>query len=460
MIRGPSLAEALRAAAARQRLHMPGHFGRVSPVPAAWGAQAAGWDQTESAGLDALSWPTGVLAALSEQAAAAYGAGCAWLSVQGATLPVLAASLASVPPGGRVLADRHSHRSVLAAAILGGWQVDWVWAARAGDPPDAEAWRRKLSGAGPRADLVVPLYPSYEGLGTDLAPVVAAAHAQGSRVLVDAAHGAHFGRAAGLPPHPLTFRADLVAHGLHKTEPVLTQTGLLLAGAGGTKAPVAEWMRRLATSSPSYLLLASLEQYVQQRAAGDGGWGCYADQMHAVWDRLAARGWHVRQREWAQAGQLADPAKLTVAGDGVQLAQRLRQAGFEPEHADAAGVTLIAGPALGYGGADWARVIDALGDPMPPGAGGGTWPAPVPAPAASLPAAAVRAARRHVALADAAGRVAAREVTPYPPGVPVVVPGERFSTEAIAWLAEAAARGVRLEGVDVAAEGVAVWVVA
>lgn len=450
---GP-LARALAAAAARERLHMPGHFGRVPPVAAPWAEAAAAWDQTESGGLDALSEPSGVLAGLSARAATAYGAPVAWLSVQGATLPMLAAGLAAVPAGGRVLADRQSHRSVVAAAILGGWWVDWVSPARAGDPPDAADWLRSLSG--PRPDAVVPLYPSYDGRGIDLAPVVAAARARGSRVLVDAAHGAHLGRAAALPPHPLVWAPDLVAHGLHKTEPVLTQTGLLLAGAAGAHLPVQEWMRRLGTSSPSYLLLASIEQYIEGRMAGDGGWGAFAEQMLAVWDRLAARGFSISQRDWARTGRWADPAKLTVRGDGPVLAARLRAAGFEPEHVAPGGVTLIVGPALGYDFAQWERVIAALGDPMAP-PHDPSWPSP--GGAALSPAMAVASRRRQVVLHAAEGLVAATEVTPYPPGVPVVVPGERLTASAVAWMLDLLGQGARFEGVEPSREGVAVWVV-
>ena len=451
---GP-LAGALAAAAARERLHMPGHFGRVPPVAAPWAGAAAAWDQTESGGLDALSEPTGVRAELSARAATAYKAPEAWLSVQGATLPMLAGGLAAVPVGGRVLADRQSHRSVVAAAILGGWWVDWVSPARAGEPPDAEDWLRSLSG--PRPDAVVPLYPSYDGRGIDLGPVVAAARARGSRVLVDAAHGAHLGRAAGLPPHPLAWGPDLVAHGLHKTEPVLTQTGLLLAGTAGAGLPVGEWMRRLGTSSPSYLLLASIEQYIEERLAGDGGWGVFAEQMRAVWDRLAARGFSIRQRDWARAGRWADPAKLTVRGNGPVLAARLRAAGFEPEHDAADGVTLIVGPALGYDLRQWDRVIAALGDPMAPPADEPAWPSP--GGAVLSPAVAVASRRRLLALGAAAGLVAATEVTPYPPGVPVVVPGEGFTASAVAWMQDLLSRGARLEGVKASREGVGVWVV-
>ncbi len=451
---GP-LARALDAAAPRERLHMPGHFGRVPPLAAPWALAAAAWDQTESAGLDALSEPTGVLAGLSARAAAAYGASAAWLSVQGATLPMLAGALAMVPAGGRVLADRQSHRSVLAAAILGGWWVDWVSPARVGDPPDVADWLAKLSG--PRPDAVLPLYPSYDGRGVDLGPVVAAAHARGSRVLVDAAHGAHLGRAAALPPHPLAWGPDLVAHGLHKTEPVLTQTGLLLAGAAGEAASVGEWMRRLSTSSPSYLLLASIDQYIEGRRAGDGGWGAWAEQMAAVWDRLAGRGFSIGQRDWARTGRWADPAKLTVRGDGAVLAARLRAAGFEPEHAAADGVTLIVGPALGYDRHEWERVVAALGEPTAPPADLAAWPPP--GTAVLRPAAAVAGPRRQVALGAAAGLVAATEVTPYPPGVPVVVPGERISAEAAQWLQDWLGRGARVEGVEPSREGAALWVV-
>lgn len=451
-----SLSAALDRARARTRLHMPGHFGRVSPLKVAdWGAALAAWDQTESEGLDALSAPTGVLKTLTNRAADAYGAERAWLSVQGATLPILAAGLAAAAPGATVVADRRSHRSVLAAAVLGGWQVRWVAGTASDAPPGVAAWRTVLEQS-PAPELAVVLYPSYEGLAGPLAEVVALAHQVGARVLVDAAHGAHLGRSAALLPHPLALGADLVAHGLHKTEPVLTQTGLLLARAGES-ARVDEWMRRLGTSSPSYLLLASMEQYILSRRAGDGGWSAFAEDMPRVWDNLHERGWSVRQREWVAAGGQADVAKLTVRGAGAVLAARLRQSGYEPESVAADSVTLIVGPALGFRERDWQRLAHALGAPMPPPAVAAL---PGTPPAVLTPAAAVRRGRQLVPLATANGRVAAMEVTPYPPGIPVAVAGEPLTQDSIDWIQDAVRRGVRLEGVEAAGHGeVSVWVV-
>lgn len=450
-----SLTAALDRARARTRLHMPGHFGRVAPLAVPeWGALAA-WDQTESEGLDALSAPTGVLQTLTRRAADAYGAKRAWLSVQGATLPVLAAGLSVAGPGATVVADRRSHRSVLAAAVLGGWRVRWVVGTPGDAPPSAAAWGMVLEQT-PRPDLAVVLYPSYEGLAGPLAEVAALAHQVGAEVLVDAAHGAHLGRSPALLPHPLAAGADLVAHGLHKTEPVLTQTGLLLARAQDP-ARVDEWMRRLATSSPSYLLLASMEQYILNRREGDGGWSAFAEGMPRVWDTLHERGWSVRQREWVAQGGRADVAKLTVNGQGAVLATRLRQAGYEPETVAADSVTLIVGPALGFRAHDWHRLIEALGTPMPPPP---VVRLPDVPPAVLTPGAAVRAPRRLVPLPSARGRVAALEVTPYPPGIPVAVAGEPLTQAGIDWISDAVQRGVRLEGVETVRHGgVSVWVV-
>jgi arginine decarboxylase len=447
-----TLREAVATAARRRRLHMPGHFGRTPP-----GGEGLPWslDWTEVEGLDNLADPRGVLKALAERAAAAFGAGRAWVSVQGATLPVLAGIVGVAPAGGRLVAERLAHRSVLAAALLADLDVDWLPARWDQDwgialPTDPAAW----AAHGP-ADVAVVTLPTYEGLAHPAAAVVAGARAAAPRVFVDAAHGSHWGRAPGLPPHVLAARPDFVAHGLHKTEPVLTQTGLLLARDGEADAErIAEWWRRLGTSSPSYPLLLSIERYIDARRRDAGGWDELCELARGVRAEAERQGFAVLQTEWERAGGVADPAKLTLFGHGPELARRLRAAGAEPEAVGLRWLTMVLGPAQDLTLADWRHLLANLGPPPPPP------PLPElpphPGPMRLSPRAADRARWRRVALREAAGLVAARAVTPYPPGIPVIMPGEEISAAAAAWLAHHVGAGLSVEGVE---EG-GLWVVA
>jgi arginine decarboxylase len=436
---------------------MPGHFGRP-PAGGAGLPWALDWTEVED--LDALSHPTGVLRDLRRRAAAVYGADDAWLSVQGATLPVMAAILGTARPGATMVAERSSHRAVLAAALVGRLHIRWVlpewdvdWALPLPAPP--ERWQEALPGA----RIAVLTAPTYEGVTRPIRPLAESARAAGAALVVDAAHGAHFGRSSELPPHPLTEGAAWVAHGLHKTEPVLTQTGLLLARGHRADPRVDEWWRRLSTSSPSYPLLLSVERYVAEREAGDGGWTLFAEMMRDVWAAAEARGFRVLQHEWARRGWPADPAKLTLFGDGPTLARRLRAWGAEPEMVGTRSITCVAGPRLGLSWDDWQALLDALAPPPPPGPSLGL---PAPAPVRLLPWEADAAEWQAVPLAEAVGRIAAYALTPYPPGIPVVMPGEEIQDDTVQWIRAAEAIGVRIEGLAENGDrtGGTVWVVA
>ena len=432
-------------AARRRRLHMPGHFG-AEPRDGDFLHWAL--DLTEVDGLDTLSAPSGVLRDLQDRFAAAYGAGAAWLSVQGATLPVMAGSLGWAGYGARVQIPRHAHRSVLAAAILGEWDVDWV--PNPVDPtfglplpPPLGTWPR------PQGEVTFRLSvsPTYEGV---LAPVP---KDEGVSLFVDAAHGGHFGRSTALPRHALTDGADLVAHGLHKTEPVLTQSGILLARSA--HPDVDRWWRLLGTSSPSYLLLAGLEAYVRARESGDGGWGAYVQWAHQLWLAAERCGHIVLQAQMEASGAAVDPSKFTVGGDGPRMQRRLRKAGFEPEAVTAGSVTFVLGPALATGDALIQDILDALGPPTTP-ARFAALP-DVPRKACSL-VTAVRHPRRLVPLAEAAGLVAADPLTPYPPGIPVVMPGEILEADVLDYVEETLHADAVVEGVEPGERGWSVWV--
>jgi len=437
------LYEAMLRAAARRRLHMPGHFGRTPP-----GGDFLTWaaDLTETEGLDNLGQPEGVLKGLADRVARLYGAGQAWLSVQGATLAVMAGTLGWVGPRARVALDRGAHKSVLAAAILGKWQVSWV------ERPFDPSWGLTVPpppGSWPAPDgqtQAILVSPTYEGIQGRLPPLP---------LFVDAAHGAHFGRHPALPPHPLALGAQLVAHGLHKTEPVLTQTGILLARS--PQPTVDGWWRLLATSSPSYLLLASIEAYAAARERDDGGWGRFAEEMHGLWRWATGEGYRIWQVEREQAGDMVDVAKLTVWGDGPTMVSRLRSAGYEPEAWGLNYVTLVFGPAQGWSVAERQRVLATLGPPVtapvsdivPPGGGASVM----------TPAEAWRQPRRRVNLREARGRIAAAPLTPYPPGIPLVMPGEVLEPALLAYLHGIRRRGALVEGWEEGEDEPMLWIV-
>lgn len=453
------LRHAMERAALKRRFHMPGHFGQGH---APWLHRRL--DLTEAEGLDALVMPEGVLLDVQRRLAAAYRAPHAWLSVQGATLPIMAGSLALMPPGSRVAVERHCHRSVMAAAVLGDWDVSWVTSDRDAEwdlwlPAPASAWPwSRVQGA-------VTVSPTFDGLVGDMAGTLEAAHRHDVHVLVDAAHGSHFGRSLLLPRHPLDLGADAVAHGLHKTEPVLTQTGLLLGAASVPTVLVDEWLRTLSTSSPSYLLMAGLEAYANERENGDGGWTDFAERIMTWWRTAEQRGYRILQAEWARRGNPADPAKLTIRGDGTQMVSRLRAAGMEPEMWSPGHVSLIVGPSHPGREDWWDDILDAIGAPGEP-------PDDVPPPPSSGPvycrmSEARRRRWRTVPLREAQGLVAARALTPYPPGIPAAMPGEVLTAASIGWLEHAWRHGARVEGVSRSAHnnredegGPTVWVLA
>jgi lysine decarboxylase len=367
--------------------------------------------------------------------------------VNGASGLLQSALLALANPGDRVLLPRNLHRSLLHGCLLGQLRpvlFDLPFDAATGlwRPPTPELLEAALVqalAAGPLAAVVL-VSPSYQGLVGDLTELIAVAHRHRLPVLVDEAHGAHLGLDPRLPAPALACGADLVVQSLQKAAGGLAQSAVLLQGRASTTEaePIERALLWLQTSSPSALLLASAE---------------------------------------AALGHLHSPAgirQLTRALDrGEALRHSLRRAGLEPlANHDPLRLALPTGP-LGLNGLDadaWllARgVIAELPEPgcltfclglKPPRAlerrlpprllqlraalGGAPLPAftPPPLPAVAEPELplerAWRAPRRAVPLAQAAGELAAEPLCPYPPGIPLLIPGERIDGPRAAWLQE------------------------
>lgn len=450
------LLEALLAYVARRPalFHVPGHKqGRGAPAEwrRALGRGALAMDLTEAPGLDDLHAPEGVIAEAQALAAAAFGAGRSYFLVGGTTAGLQALLLAVCRPGDRVVVPRHAHRSVLAGLILSGATPVYVAPEydRELDIPlgvRPETLQAALAGSGPVRAVVV-VHPTYHGTVLDTAGLVDVARHHGALVLADEAHGSHFAFHPALPVPALACGADAVVQSLHKTGGALTQASVLHVRAGSPLDParVQEALRWVQSSSPSYLLLASLDAARRELAL----------RGKELWARaLELAGWARRQINRLPGLRVAeylgaDPTRLVIDVRGRRLTGRtaasaLWNQGVAVEMSGQGYVLALITP--GDTRATVGRLVRALaalpwGHRAPEPLGLPPWPEVVVPPRE-----AALGEREAVPLRQARGRVAAELVAPYPPGVPVLAPGECITPAVIEYLERCVALGQHLQG--------------
>ena len=445
------------AAAASYPLHMPGHKRRMEPAA---GLDCAAWDTTETAATDDLHEAEGILADAMNRTAALCGAARSWYLVNGSTVGLLAGIRALAPRGSEILAARNCHKAVYHAIELGGltahWLVPPVDAAFGVYGSIAPAAVEAALTAHPEVRCVVLTSPTYEGVLSDIASISAICHRHGVPLLVDEAHGAHLlplARPYGWRGGAVAGGADLVVQSAHKTLPSLTQTALLHWN-GGPLADPEEVERQLdvfETSSPSYPLMASLDGCTGLLAA-------QGDTLFAAWrarlDRFfaAAERWrHIRLlchgRDSLQNHPLFflfDDSKLLL-DIGQEGAAFLRANGFEPEMV--CGQNLLAMTSPCDEDAAFERLATLLTDydaALPGRAPALPGTLPLPGRAVCTIEAALLRPFADIPLAQAAGRTAAEYVWAYPPGVPLLAPGEEVTPDLVAAAGALAASGTRL----------------
>ncbi|GFN21720.1 MAG: aminotransferase class I/II-fold pyridoxal phosphate-dependent enzyme [Thermoanaerobacteraceae bacterium] len=447
--------------------HTPGHGGGR----ATWrdfyrrlGPEVFQMDLTEVPGLDNLQEPRGVIREAQERAAAFFGAGSTFFLVNGASAGIAAVFLATCRPGDVVLMPRYAHRSAFAGLILSGARpvyLETAWLPGLGMVLGVEAAAvKKALEDNPRAKLLLLVHPTYEGLVPPTWSLVELAHGRGVRVLVDAAHGAHFGLDPRLPPSPLALGADYVVHGTHKTLGAFTQAAMLHLRPGMEGREVEQALGLLQTTSPSYLLLASLDAarfWAEARGRRDWAWA--VDRALELRQGLKNLGLPCLELEDVPSAAVAglDVTRLVVAAaplgmTGPELDRALRERGQEMELAADKYIVGILTPAQGQAAVkgliraleqikkDARRASGRPAGATPAVPKAGPWPLP---PVALTPREAFQAAHRSLPLEEAVGRVAAELVAPCPPGVALVVPGEVLTPETIERLA--LLRGPRTE---------------
>lgn len=407
--------------------HMPGHKRNTALFP----ALPAEKDITEIDGADNLHYPNGIIKNAMESAAKLWGAARSFFLVNGSTCGILAGLATLTKRGDKVLVARNCHRSVFHGLEILGLDPVYILPQYISDlgvygamePATVEA----ALTAHPDVRTLVLTSPTFEGVISDLSAICALCHSRGVTVLTDEAHGAHL----DLSPHfvggSVAAGADISVQSLHKTLPALTQTAILHVNTAAVDIErLMHKLRVFETSSPSYLLMQSAEHSVE--AAKDKAlfdrWAALITEFKQDIARLK----HIRI---ALGDHPHDSSKLVFAGvDGVKLGAFLRRHGIEPELADRTHLIAMTGP--GNTKEDFAalataiKAADALLAPIKSAA--------VPPPfchgeafcgierALELPSTAL-------SVSECVGRVAAEYVWAYPPGIPILIPGERIKAD-------------------------------
>ena len=443
-------------------MHMPGHKRNEALAPYLK-ALGAGLDITEIDGFDDLHGAEGILRRGMERAAQLWGAKRSFYLVNGSTCGILAAIHAVLGQGGSAIVARNCHKSVYHGLELCGITPHFLLPpvesrfGICGSIAPAEVERALQTH--PDVRLVIVTSPTYEGVVSDIRAIADVAHRHHAVLLVDEAHGAHLGM-GNFPAGAVACGADVVIQSAHKTLPSLTQTALLhLQGELVDPERVAHSLEIFETSSPSYLLMASLDSCVALLLE-------QGQHLLQEWNAsLQAFGQEVRSLQHLRIlGYTAapdssvyalDPSKIVISTAGTsvtgpELMGSLRkEANIELEMAASDYVIAMTGKG------DTADTFHALAralckaDRMIQ-----TSPSAAVRPALQLPRRlcsaqeAVFGAREKCPLDKAAGRVSAGYVWAYPPGIPLLVPGEEIDAALLSVFKGLQESGVSLRGLS------------
>jgi arginine decarboxylase len=451
------------------RFHVPGHKGGEGADPGlrnAIGDDALLIDIPQDIqGIDLGPEPTPYQQA-EQLAAEAHGAERTWFLTNGATQGNHALALALAPLGARVVAQRNSHASLVDGLVLSGGLPSFVAPEYDDELGMAHGVTPEALGAAldatPDAHAAFLVSPTYYGMAADVEGCAAACHERGVPLVVDQAWGPHFGFHPDLPPSALSQGADAVLTSTHKIVGSLTQSAMLhVAGTGRIDiARVGRAMRLVRSTSQSALLMASLDGARRQLAIHGEA---LLHETIAAASRTRARmakipGIALVDGDFVGRPGVAgwDPMRLVVdvrgtGCTGYEVADALRRAyDVQPELATHATMVLLLG--IAQSPLSLERVAGDLDEIVKRISRAGTADALVrPTQALSnemavSPREAFLGDAEAVAVDDAVGRVSCESIAGYPPGIPALLPGERITEEAIAYLRELRDAGARLHG--------------
>jgi arginine/lysine/ornithine decarboxylase len=453
--------EALKDYMGVTRFHMPGHRGGIGVDPIAigqLGLKTYQCDVTGVLGMDDLHEPHGCIREAQELAAEVFGADQTYFSVGGTSGAVKAMVLATLNDGETLIIPRNIHKSILAAIVLSGAKPAFV-------RPSYDEYLGLTEGvelrsleecveANPNAKAALLVNPTYYGTAVDLTPTASFLHERGITLLVDEAHGPHFRFHKKLPVPALDSGADIVAQGAHKIIGALTQASFLhVKGARVDRARLKAMFQFLSSTSPSYLLLASLDAARRHMAMFGTDLIDYAinqaNYLRYAVNQIPGLYSFGEESVGKPGAESLDPTKVTITVrelgiSGYQAEKYLRRKhDIQVEMSDLYNVLII----VSYGNTtnDVEKLLSGLRDLVEAVEHGDLVQdllanqksipdLPAFPEMALTPRRAVMSPWQRVSLAQARNRVSAEVVTCYPPGIPIVYPGEVITDETVAYL--------------------------
>lgn len=426
----------LLAASGRRSFHMPGHKGKQP-----FGLENLyALDTTEIPLTDDFYCAEGGIAQAQTLYAQAAGAAETLFLHNGSTVGIHALVQLYAGEGDTVILPRNAHLSAANACVLGGVKAAWIPITQRLDGYCYVAEEDVLAAmvAHPQAKALLLTRPDFYGGCLPLERIAAKAHAMGIRLVVDEAHGAHLPWSADVASAG-ALGADAWVQSVHKTLPGLTGSAVLHLRNAADRPRAMRILRREQTSSPSFLLMLSIDDartYMEEMGRKRlKRISTAADELRA---RLPGLGYADTHAAWVDTGLTFDPSRLVITAPqgGFVLAEGLRQRGVDVEMADVQRAVLI------LSAMDEAEDVLSLMDVLKN----------IPPCKAELPALpdmhslpekvldlrpAVMADCEAVALSEAEGRVAAASAGLYPPGIPLVCPGERITGQVVKLLSAA-----------------------
>lgn len=442
---------------------VPGHKrGRGNPeLIELLGQQCVSIDVNSMKPLDNLCHPVSVIREAEEMAAEAFGAAYAFLMVGGTTSSVQGMVLSVCKKGDKIILPRNVHRSVINALVLNGAIPIYV-------NPDMDsrlgiALGMKVSQVektireNPDAVAVLVNNPTYYGICSDLRSIVKLAHAHGMKVLVDEAHGTHFYFGENMPVSAMEAGADMTSVSMHKSGGSLTQSSFLLTGPDMHPGYVRQIINLTQTTSASYLLMSSLD--ISRRNLALRG--------RAVFHQVADMAEYARQEINAVGGYYAfgrelmngdsvfdfDTTKLSVHTldiglAGIEVYDILRdEYDIQIEFGDIGNI--LAYLSMGDRPQEVERLVSALAEirrRYQRDQTGLLSQEYVEPEVVASPQEAFYAEKLSLPLAETQGRVCSEFVMCYPPGIPLLAPGERVTAEILEHIRYAKEKGCSMTG--------------
>lgn len=446
---------------------VPGHkHGKGNPLLTEFlGQTCMNVDVNSMKPLDNLCHPVSVIRDAERLAAEAFGAGHCFFMVNGTTSSVQSMILSVCREGDKIIIPRNVHRSAINALIISGVipvYVDPGVDKRLGIPLGMSADNvEKAIARNPDAKAVFVNNPTYYGICTDIERIVRTAHAHGMKVLADEAHGTHLYFGENMPLSAMAAGADMAAVSMHKTGGSLTQSSFLLVGknAGLTEGHVRSVINLTQTTSGSYLLLSSLD-IARKYYAAEGKALCARMVSSAEYARReinAIGGYYAYSDELVNGSDIFafDKTKLSIYTRGIGLTgievyDILRDSyDIQMELGDIGNVLAIMSP--GDRWKDIERLVSALTE-IKRRFGRDSAEAVdheyINPQIVMSPKAAFYGEQEVLPIKESAGRVSCEFVMCYPPGIPIIAPGELLTPDIIDNIIYSKERGCFMTGTE------------